>query len=209
MKTKPSFDEEEILWNTGYDFAIGIDEVGRGAFAGPIFAASVVFPRFFKSPFLKFINDSKLLKPKERETLAVEIKKSALFYSIASIGVGVINRKGIGAANKMVFRKVIAQSILKLKGKHFVLADGFHIKYVKGVGLKNQKAIIGGDRKSISIAAASIIAKVERDKLMRDLNRVYPNYGLKRNKGYGTLEHRTAIKLNGLSRIHRIAFCHP
>ncbi|KKS01239.1 MAG: Ribonuclease HII, partial [Candidatus Levybacteria bacterium GW2011_GWB1_41_21] len=69
MKTKPSFDEEEILWNTGYDFAIGIDEVGRVAFAGPIFAAAVVFPRFFKSPFLKFINDSKLLKPKERETL--------------------------------------------------------------------------------------------------------------------------------------------
>ncbi|KKR49960.1 MAG: ribonuclease HII, ribonuclease HII [Candidatus Levybacteria bacterium GW2011_GWC1_40_19] len=102
MKTKPSFDEEEILWNTGYDFAIGIDEVGRVAFAGPIFAAAVVF---------------QLLKPKERETLAVEIKKSALFYSIASIGVGVINKKGIGVANKMVFRKVIAQSLLKLEGE--------------------------------------------------------------------------------------------
>ncbi|EKD86903.1 MAG: hypothetical protein ACD_37C00107G0005 [uncultured bacterium] len=93
-----------------------------------------------------------------------------------------------------------------MKGKRFVLADGFHVKYLRGIGLKNQKAIIGGDRKSISIAAASIIAKVERDKFMRDLNRVYPNYGFERNKGYGTRYHKEALKQFGLSQIHRTSF---
>lgn len=87
-----------------------------------------------------------------------------------------------------------------------MLIDGFNIKYLKGIGLKNQKGIIKGDRKSISIAAASIIAKVHRDKLMRKLNRKYPQYGFHRNKGYGTKFHQTAIKNHGLSEIHRTSF---
>ena len=93
-----------------------------------------------------------------------------------------------------------------MKGKRFVLADGFHVKYLRGIGLKNQKAIIGGDRKSISIAAASIIAKVERDQKMIKLDQKYPIYFWKNNKGYGTKKHIEEIFKNGPCEIHRQSF---
>ena len=203
---RPSFDEEKILWDLGFDYVLGIDEVGRGAFAGPIFAASVVFPKNLKASFLDEVNDSKLLKPRKREELSEKIKEAALSFSIAGIEINLINKYGIGYANKMAFREVIADTILKLKGKHFVLVDGFHVKFVRGIGLKNQKAIVKGDQKSISIAAASILAKVERDKLMRKLGRVYPDYGFGRNKGYGTRKHQEAIREFGFTKIHRKSF---
>jgi len=206
QQTRPSFDEEKILWGLGIDYVLGIDEVGRGAFAGPIFAASVVFPKNFKSSFLREVNDSKLLKARRREYLSEKIKESALFFSISNVGINLINKYGIGYANKMAFRKVIAETISELKGRHFVLVDGFHVKFIRGIGLKNQKAIIKGDRKSLSIAAASILAKVERDKLMRKLSREYPYYGFGRNKGYGTKKHQEAIREFGLTKLHRSSF---
>ena len=170
---RPSFDEEKILWDLGFDYVLGIDEVGRGAFAGPIFAASVVFPKNLKASFLDEVNDSKLLKPRKREELSEKIKETALSFSVSSVEINLIDKHGIGYANKMAFRKVIADTILKLNGgKYFVLVDGFHVKFVRKIGLKNQKAIVKGDQKSISIAAASILAKVERDKLMRRLSKI-------------------------------------
>lgn len=205
MNKKPTFREENALWKKGYKFVAGIDEVGRGAFAGPVVVGAVVFPRNF-SP-TDGINDSKLLKPRQREFLSQIIKKEAYCFSIAEIPVRTINKYGIGKATQMAFRKAILQIQNKLTNKKiFVLVDGFHVRYLKGVGIKNQKPIKKGDQKSISIAAASIVAKVHRDRLMKKLHRKYPVYGFSRNKGYGTKEHQKALKKFGLSKIHRTSF---
>ena len=211
---KPSFKEEKKIWKKGYEFIIGVDEVGRGSFAGPVVAGAVVFKRNskFKEGLLLEINDSKLLSPRKREVLSKEIKREASLYAVSIVGVSKINKVGIGKTTKISIRKVIKTILWKIIEKNknnssiFVLADGFHIKYIRGIGLIKQKAIIKGDRKSISIAAASIIAKVYRDRLMRKLNRKYPGYGFARNKGYGTKFHRDALKRQGLSRVHRTSF---
>jgi len=211
---KPSFKEEIKIWKKGCEFVIGVDEVGRGSFAGPVVAGAVVFKKGsnFKDGLLSEINDSKLLNPKKRGQLAKEIKKEAILYAVSVVGVSKINKLGIGRTTKIAIRKVIKTILLRIiessnyKPSIFVLADGFHIKYIRGIGLINQKAIIKGDRKSISIAAASIIAKVYRDKLMRKLNRKYPGYGFAKNKGYGTKLHQAAIKNYGLTEIHRTSF---
>lgn len=204
--TKPTFSEESSLWNSKIEYVIGLDEVGRGAFAGPIVAAGVVFKPNFKHKFLDKVNDSKLLKPKLREELSELIKQYSLFYTIESVEIEYINKQGIGKANIAVFRKVLSKLISNINGSsYFILIDGFHGKYLPG-GIKKQKAIIKGDRKSLSIASASIIAKVFRDNLMREANNDYPNYNFGQNKGYGTLEHRNAIKSNGLCNFHRTSF---
>lgn len=205
--SKPTFDEEEKLLKKGYNFVIGTDEVGRGSFAGPITVAAVVFAKKSKDVEKLGINDSKLLKSKIRECLSTTIKKKAVAYSTATIELPTINKVGIGKATQMAFRKAIKRIQLKLrKEKIFVLIDGFHVKYIRKIGLRNQKAIIKGDGKSISIAAASIIAKVYRDNLMTRLDRKYPNYKFSKNKGYGTKEHQFALKKYGLSKVHRTSF---
>lgn len=203
---RPTFEEENKLWNNDTAYVIGIDEVGRGAFAGPIVAAGVVYPPNFNHPFLHRVNDSKLLKPILREELSHLIKQYSLFYSIESIEIKYINTHGIGKANIAVFRKVLNKLVLKINNSnYFILIDGFHGKYLPG-GIKKQKAIIKGDQKSLSIASASIIAKVYRDHLMREASNVYPNYGFSNNKGYGTKIHRLAIGIHGVSKFHRLAF---
>lgn len=214
---KPNFKEEIKIWKKGCEFVMGVDEVGKGSFAGPVVAGAVVFKKgsSFKDGLLLEINDSKLLGPKKRELLSKEIKREASLYAVSVIGVSVINKLGIKKATERAFRKAILNIISKtskkskysiLNTRYYLLADGFNIKYIRGIGLVNQKAIIKGDRKSISIAAASIIAKVYRDKLMRKLNRKYPGYGFSRNKGYGTKFHQTALKKYGLTEIHRTSF---
>ncbi|HSX40689.1 MAG TPA: ribonuclease HII [Candidatus Saccharimonadales bacterium] len=203
---KPDFSFEKNLWDSGY-LVIGADEVGRGAFAGPVVTAAVVFPKNFviKDKRLSEINDSKLLSAQKREMLAKLIKEHALFYEIVSVNVGIINRVGIGKATHMAFRKAV-KDICKNNTSCYLLIDGFYVKYVKTLGLKKQKAIIKGDRKSISIAAASIIAKVYRDDLMRKLHKKHPQYQFGENKGYGTKEHRNALKTYGLCPLHRTSF---
>ncbi|MDP3955479.1 MAG: ribonuclease HII [bacterium] len=230
LQRLPDFSYEKKLWRQGYEIIIGIDEVGRGSFAGPVVAAAVAWPPKFKIENLKLkigedleINDSKQLKPKEREKLSVIIKEEALAWDITEVGVSVINRIGIGKATEKAMRKAIAdiaklliancskkQSTINYKQSNnmFVLVDGFHVKYLRGIGLKNQKGVIHGDQKSISIAAASILAKVHRDKLMQSLSKQskYKKYGWEKNKGYGTKEHQNAILKYGLTRLHRKAF---
>ncbi len=223
---KPSFLEEKKIWKKGCEFVIGIDEVGRGSFAGPVVAGAVVFRKgsSFKDGLLSQINDSKLLSSRKREELASVIKKEAIFYAVSVVGISEINKQGVGKANRMAIRKVVKSIMYKVLSskyknekihntsyivystKFFILVDGFNIKHIRNIGLKNQKAIIKGDRKSISIAAASIIAKVYRDKLMKNLNQKYPNYDFKTNKGYGTKLHQLALKKYGLSEIHRTSF---
>lgn len=206
VKKKPHFFEEKIHWDNNINYVIGLDEVGRGAFAGPIVAAGVVYKPNFKHAFLENVNDSKLLKPKLREELSELIKQYSLFYTIESIETNYINKHGIGKANTAVFRKVLNRLISKFEmTNYFVLIDGFHRKYLPG-GIKKQKGIIKGDQESLSIASASIIAKVYRDNLMKEANKSFPNYMFAQNKGYGTLEHRNAIENYGVSKFHRIAF---
>ncbi len=207
----PNFSFETTLWNKGIEYVIGADEVGRGSFAGPVVTACVVFKKSSKREEGLFseINDSKLLKAKKRKILSDYIKREALAYSIAKVGVGDINKKGIGKSTQKATREAIKNLVKEYNlnpKKIFLLADGFPIKYIRGVGLKRQKAIIKGDQKSITIAAASIIAKVYRDKLMRKLNKKYPGYGFSRNKGYGTAFHQTSMKKKGLTDVHRTSF---
>lgn len=194
----PTLRFEEQLWNQGYSRVCGIDEVGRGCFAGPVVAGAVIFPKDSVLP--EGIADSKLLKPRRREELAEEIKKVALSWAVSEISVRNINKLGIGKATQMAFRKALK---LLEKPADFVLIDAFNIKHLNR---KRQKAIPKGDRVCISISAASIIAKVYRDKLMKNLSKKYPKYGFSKHKGYGTKLHREAIKKYGLSRIHRKSF---
>lgn len=194
----PTLDIEKKLWNTGYNYICGIDEVGRGSFAGPVCAGAVIFPK--DCELLEGVADSKLLQPKQRQKLAEQIKECAISWSVAEISVSSINKVGIGKATQMAFRKAIK---LLSKSPDFVVIDAFYISHFNR---KNQKAIKDGDTICASISAASIIAKVYRDKLMKKLHRKYPQYGFSRHKGYGTRFHQTAIKKYGLSRVHRKSF---
>jgi len=185
----------------------GIDEVGRGSFAGPVMAGCVVFGEKTKIPDGLKIDDSKKLRPLERRRASEWIKRNTLAWGIGGAPVSVINRLGMAKATKMAFRRAISQANRRLDGRiDFLLIDAFFIPYVRGLRRKNQQAIINGDEKSFSIAAASIIAKVERDRQMLRFSRKYPKYGWGRNKGYGTRQHQQALKKYGMTRYHRKAF---
>lgn len=176
----------------------GLDEVGRGSFAGPVCVGAVIFPK--DSNLLDGVMDSKMLRPRKRERLAEEIKKCAVCWSVGEISVANINKHGIGKATQMAFRRAIK---LLSKSPDFILIDAFYISHFNR---KKQKAVKDGDQICASISAASIIAKVYRDKLMRKLARKYPGYGFSKHKGYGTKAHQMTIKKYGLSKIHRKSF---
>jgi ribonuclease HII len=194
----PTFDEELFFWKQGLNYIAGVDEVGRGCFAGPVVTAAVILPPTFKST--KPINDSKKLSPKIRKELAEVIKQQAIAYAIAEVSVPVINQIGIGKATQNAFVQAIKQ--LSQTPDH-ILIDAF---YIIDLPRANQKPIIRGDGISISIAAASIIAKVYRDKLMEKLPKQYEHYDFATNKGYGTKKHREAIGKYGLCDLHRSSF---
>lgn len=195
---KPTFDEENILWQQDIRNIAGVDEVGRGCFAGPVVAAAVILPINFNAT--DEINDSKLLSPKKRGELSPIIKKYSVSYSIAEISTEIINEVGIAKATQKAF--YVAVSKLSVKPE-YIFIDAF---YIDNLDRRNQKPIVHGDRKSISIAAASIIAKVYRDGLMQKLHEKYPQYDFYQNKGYGTKKHREAIKKFGLCDLHRKSF---
>lgn len=214
---KPDFLEEKKLWEKNFKYVIGVDEVGRGCFAGPVVAAACTFAPIsnLKSKIANLgIDDSKRLKTNERERLEKEIKKYTIAWDVSEVGVSVVNKIGIGKATEKAMRKTIKDVRRKLElpttqnspSSIFVLIDAFYVKYLPGVGLKNQKPIKHGDRQSISIAAASILAKCHRDKLMIKFSRKYKNYLWNRNKGYGTKDHQQAIIKYGLTKLHRKQF---
>ncbi len=193
-----TFNIELSLWKQGYCCVAGLDEVGRGCFAGPVVVGAVIFPP--NAILLDGIADSKLLKPRQREILTIAIKKQALSWSVAEISVSFINKIGIGKATQMAFRKAIKNLN---KSPDYVLIDAF---YVQHLSRKKQKPVKDGDKICASISAASIIAKVYRDELMRKLHYKYPQYGFAKHKGYGTKLHQDAIKKYGLTKIHRKSF---
>lgn len=195
---KPTFEFETRLWDSGLSHIAGVDEVGRGCFAGPVVAAAVILPAGFSAT--DKINDSKKLSPKVRKELAQVIKKHAVAFSIAEISVPVINELGIGKATQQAFKSAITN--LTVAPDH-ILMDAF---LITDIAPTVQTPIIHGDQLSISIAAASIIAKVYRDELMEKLHEQYEIYDFFTNKGYGTKKHRDAIGIHGLCDLHRTSF---
>ena len=184
-----------------YRYVAGVDEVGRGPLAGPIVGAAVILDLNIiddKDLLLK-VNDSKKLSIATRKELSYIIKEKALAYSIISIDNNEIDKKGIAFCNNQVF--LDACDTLTIK-PDLVLSDGYKIKNFSGLN----EHVIKGDTKSISIACASIIAKVYRDELMVQYNNKYPNYGFDKNVGYGTEEHVISIKKHGIVPIHRKSF---
>lgn len=215
----PTLREEKKLIKKGYRVIAGIDEVGRGPIAGPVVAAAVVsllklsFTRTVETKFLMEVRDSKLLSPKKREELYKLITRSGLFdWAVGRVSEKVIDRINILEATKLAMIKAVE----KLKQKpEFLLIDGrFTLRDfpVKGRGSRgtlrscNQKAIPGGDKKVFLIAAASIIAKVFRDRLMVRFHKKHPQYGFDQHKGYGTKLHFKMIKKYGPCKIHRRTF---
>ncbi len=186
---------ERNLNRSGYSSVAGVDEAGRGPLAGPVVAGAVILKDFF---FKERIDDSKKLSAKLREKAYAEIFKKSI------VGVGIVDEKTIDKINIYQATKramQIAISNLELP-PDFVIVDG-KMKIVTKCPLK---CIVGGDSKSLSIAAASIIAKVTRDRIMLEYDSIYPQYGFARHKGYGTKAHMEALKTNGASPIHRRSF---
>jgi ribonuclease HII len=180
----------------GYRAIAGVDEAGRGPLAGPVVAAAVILPPDYRHPD---INDSKQLTPGKRERLHEVIKADALAVGLGVVEAPVIDRINILQATLMAMRDAVLDLSLP---PDFVLIDGRNTIDIR----MPQEAIIGGDARSISIAAASIIAKVSRDRIMEIYHRQFPQYNFLKNKGYGTGEHREAIHRCGPCKIHRLSF---
>jgi len=199
---RPDFEIEKIFWRKGY-VVVGVDEVGRGAVAGPVVAAAAAIKctmynvQCIKKIEKLGIDDSKKLSRNKREELTPLIKKY-FYWGIGEASALEINKFGIVKATGLAMKRSLRD--LRIK-KTIILIDGRHVK-----GIGHQEAIVKGDQKSISIAAASIIAKVYRDGLMRDLSGKYPGYGFERHVGYGTKKHVEMIKKLGVSKMHRTMF---
>lgn len=191
------------LFNNGYNFIIGTDEVGRGPGAGGVYAAAVCFLNKDLSEILSELNDSKKLTEKKREELFPIIKENSI-YSIKMVDVDVIEKINILNASLFAMKMAVYDVIEQLKDDNvLVLVDGNRkIKDFK----YSQKTIIKGDSTSASIAAASILAKVSRDNYMLELDKKYPEYDFKKNKGYLTKNHIEAIKKFGITPVHRKSF---
>lgn len=188
--------EEVLLINKGFKAVAGVDEAGRGPLAGPVIAAAVILK---PGVLINSLNDSKQLSAQTREYLFEQVILNARSYGIAGATREEIDQTNIHAASMLAMQRALERLSLK---PDYVLVDGFKIRNC----LFKQKAIKGGDGLSMSIAAASILAKVSRDKIMNDLHQKYPRYGFDRNKGYGTAAHREAIARYGLCPAHRRTF---
>lgn len=188
--------EEIKLAKAGIKLIAGVDEAGRGPLAGPVVAAAVILP---PGKTIRNLRDSKQLPAATREAVFEEIVTSAVTYGLGSASRDEIDSINIHAASMLAMKRALK----KLSpGPEFVLVDGFPIKNISC----RQKAIKGGDNLSLSIAAASVLAKVSRDRIMLELHRKYPRYGFDRNAGYGTAEHRAALMRYGPCPQHRQSF---
>ncbi len=192
-----SLRHERKLYKQGVEIIAGIDEAGRGPLAGPVVAAAVILPRRFGHDVL---TDSKKLTPAVRDQLYEELTCSgAVRWAVAILDAPEIDRLNILRATHEAMRQAVAG--LPLEPQH-VLIDGLPVRPFP----LPQTAIVQGDGQSFSIAAASIIAKVTRDRIMLEMDALYPQYGFARHKGYGTPEHRAAIEAHGPTPIHRRSF---
>lgn len=199
-KPKPTFFEESQLWQSGYRFVAGIDEAGRGAVAGPVVAAAVIAPTHSDySGLWTQVDDSKRLHAIVRTRLAAEIKEHALAWGIGEADAARIDEIGIGPATKEAM-SIAIQSL-------HVRADFLLIDWVRlPLCPIEQRSFTKADQRIVSVAAASILAKVHRDKILTELHTHYPSYGFDQHKGYGTAKHCEAIAQYGPCSVHRHSF---
>lgn len=190
-------EQEDELRKKGFQFICGIDEAGRGPLAGPVVVASVIMPQ---NSMIEGVNDSKKIAEKKREKLYDQILDEAISYGVGIIGQDEIDEINILNATK----KGLTLSLQELTVKpDLIIVDA--LTHIDTMGIPYE-SIIKGDAKCYSIAAASIIAKVTRDRIMREWDKVFPEYGFEQHKGYGTAKHIAAIKEYGLCPIHRRSF---
>ena len=197
MNRRPTFEREIALWNEGATFVAGVDEAGRGPLAGPVVAAAVVFPVGMKA--IRGLRDSKILPAAKRERLAVVVRARAAAVGVGAASVREIDRLNIRRATILAMQRALHRLGLAPAG---VLVDGV---WLPELG-RPHDAIIDGDALCQSIAAASVIAKTVRDRLMCRLAARYPVYAWEDNKGYGTPEHLGALAVLGPTRHHRMSF---
>ena len=190
-------EQEKELMEKGFKTICGIDEAGRGPLAGPVVVASVIMPA---NSMIEGVNDSKKISEKKREKLYDQIIEEAICY-----GVGIVDNIGIDEMNILnATKKGLTMSLQELTVKpDLIIVDA--LTHIDTLGIPYE-SIIKGDAKCYSIAAASIIAKVTRDRIMREWDEIYPQYGFIQHKGYGTAKHIQAIKEYGLCPIHRRTF---
>ena len=190
-------EEENKLYDNGIEYICGIDEAGRGPLAGPVVVGAVIMP---KDSFIEGVNDSKKISEKKREKIYEQILEEAVAYSI-----GVIDRDTIDEINILNATKLgVKKAIYSLKQRpDVIMVDALTGLDTDGIPYVS---VIKGDAKNYSIAAASIIAKVTRDRMMKEWDEVYPDYGFAKHKGYGTAEHIRIIKEKGPCIIHRRSF---
>ena len=197
----PTLKYEEDLWQSGLNHIAGFDEAGRGALAGPVAVAAVILPPNPRLTWtLSGVRDSKQMTPLQRETWAVRIKSVALAWRVEFASVDEIDQLGIARGTRLAAARALDNLTVP---PEYLLLD-FRL------GLPEsplpQTALVKGDQLSLSIAAASVLAKTTRDALMRELDAQYPGYGLEQNKGYGTQAHRSALMRLGYSMVHRKSF---
>ncbi|MFS8839705.1 ribonuclease HII [Synechococcus sp. W55.2] len=197
-RARPSLIWEGSLWQQGILRVAGVDEVGRGALAGPVVAAAVILPAQMDPKELEGVRDSKQLRPQQRAQWAERIRQVALAVGVGSASAAEIDRLNIRQATVLAMQRALA----KLDRIEHILLDGLPLAELGS----RQTALVKGDQISLSIAAASVVAKVWRDALMQSWDRQYPGYGWRTNVGYGTREHRLALQNLGPTPQHRRSF---
>ena len=195
----PNLDEEDKLKSQGYELIAGIDEVGRGALAGPVVASAVILPHLASLPWFGLVRDSKELNYRKRESLFDLINREAI-----AVGIGVVPPQVIDSINILkATRLAMMQAVEKLlKQPSFLLIDRVTLPQCP----LPQRGVTRGDKLCLSIACASIIAKVTRDRIMEEFDQVYPGYGFAGHKGYGTRKHISCLQKLGPSPAHRLYF---
>lgn len=191
--------QRQLAQQRGGSVVLGLDEVGRGPLAGPLAVGGVVLP---DEPLILGLNDSKKVAPKDRERIAAQVKQQALAWTVQYVQPDQIDAEGMTAALITAFRRTIAHIESQGVRVDVVLLDGNPLRLDP-----REVNVVKGDGACASIAAASIVAKVERDALMCQLAQEYPQYGFDGNKGYGSAAHMEAIREYGLSPVHRRSFC--
>lgn len=202
MRADPSLHFETELWQSGLLHIAGLDEAGRGALAGPVAVGTVILPNdpTLLSSTLSGARDSKQMTSLERDLVAPRIRQVALGWAVGFASAEEIDSQGIVRAVRLAAIRALHQITLT---PHYLLTD-FRLE-LPHIDIP-QQSLVRGDARCLSIACASILAKTERDALMRELDGQYPGYGLAKNKGYGTSAHRSALERLGLSPIHRRSF---
>jgi len=202
MRVDPDTSFETDLWSSGFQHIAGLDEAGRGALAGPVAVGAVILPndKTLLASTLSGARDSKQMTPLERDSLVPKIRGSALAWAVGFATAKEIDMQGIVRATRLAALRALHQFTIT---PQYLLTD-YRLELPQ---LEiPQTSLIKGDARCLSIACASILAKTERDALMRELDTQYPDYGLAKHKGYGTQAHRSAMMRLGLSPIHRRSF---